>query len=313
MCSIFGFVNYGNKVNGRQLKELVRALSIEAEARGKDASGIAYVRNGELVIYKKAEPAHKMKFYFPSDTKILTGHTRMTTQGSPKHNFNNHPFLGKTKDGYFALCHNGVICNDHLLEEYEQLPKSFIETDSYVAVKLLEKYGSLNFQNIAKMSEIVYGTFVFTMLNEDNTLYISKGENPLCLLYFKKLDLYVYVSTYEIMLKALKRCFLRNQPFEVVNVSEGEIIRINERGKLERGCFIPESRCNEFEILSDYGCYGRQGELFDVCNSFGMSQDDLILLYEMGYDDEEIECMLYDSDFMRQCVEEARICMSEYF
>ena len=60
MCSIFGFVNYGNKVNGHQLKELVRALSIEAESRGKDASGIAYVKNGKLVIYKKAEPAHKM-------------------------------------------------------------------------------------------------------------------------------------------------------------------------------------------------------------------------------------------------------------
>ena len=110
-----------------------------------------------------------------------------------------------------------------------------------------------------------------------------------------------------------KRCFLRNQQFEVVNISEGEIIRIDETGKLERGCFVPESRCNEFEMLADYGCYGRQGELFDVCNSFGMSQDDLILLYEMGYDDEEIEGMLYDSDFMRQCVEEAKICMSEYF
>ena len=218
MCAIFGFVSYQNKVSGKQLKILVEKLSVESEVRGKDATGIAYIRNGKTVIYKRPKRATKMKFYFPSDTKILTGHTRMTTQGSPKHNFNNHPFLDKTKDGYFALCHNGVICNDHLLEEYEQLPKSFIETDSYVAVKLIEKYGSLDFVSIAKMSEIVYGTFVFTMLNEDNTLYISKVENPLCLLHFKKLDLYVYVSTYEIMLKALKRCFLRNQPFEVVNV-----------------------------------------------------------------------------------------------
>ena len=29
MCSIFGFVNYGDKVKGWQLKELVKALSIE--------------------------------------------------------------------------------------------------------------------------------------------------------------------------------------------------------------------------------------------------------------------------------------------
>ena len=312
MCSIFGFVNYGNKVKGYQLKELVKALSIESEVRGKDASGIAYVKNGELVIYKKPQPAHKVKFYFPSDTKILTGHTRMTTQGSPKHNINNHPFLGKTKDGYFALCHNGVIYNDRLIEEYEKLPDSFIETDSYVAVKLIEKYGNVNFDSIAKMSETVYGTFVFTMLKDDNTLYISKGDNPLCLLHFKKLGLYVYVSTKEIMQKALKRCFLRNQQFEVVPVSDGEIIRIDETGKLERGCFVPDARCDKFEFLSDYGYFGEQGALFDVCSSFGLSKDDLILLYDMGYD-EEIEGMLYDSDLMRQCVEEAKICMSEYF
>ena len=48
MCSIFGFVNYGNnKLKGSQLKELVKVLSVESEVRGKDASGIAYVKNGE--------------------------------------------------------------------------------------------------------------------------------------------------------------------------------------------------------------------------------------------------------------------------
>ena len=99
----------------------------------------------------------------------------MTTQGSPKKNYNNHPFLGRTKDGYFALAHNGVLYNDMKLKESEELPNTCIETDSYIAVQLLEKYGELSFETIAKMSEAVIGSFVFTMLTDDNTLYISKG------------------------------------------------------------------------------------------------------------------------------------------
>ena len=103
MCALFGFVNYGKTLSKKQLKKLVRDLSVASEVRGTDASGIAYVRNGEIVIYKKPKPAHEVNFYFPSDITVLMGHTRMTTQGNAKFNYNNHPFAGKTADGHFAL------------------------------------------------------------------------------------------------------------------------------------------------------------------------------------------------------------------
>ena len=248
----------------------------------------------------------------------------MTTQGSPKKNYNNHPFLGKTKDGYFALAHNGVLYNDKNLKESEGLSKTCIETDSYVAVQLLEKYEELNFETIAKMSEVVFGSFVFTMLTDDNTLYISKGDNPLCLLHFKELGLYVYSSTKEIMAKAIARCFLKKHTFEGVPVEEGEIVRIDSNGELERGCFMVEEkyfgytydmgrRLSYWDDYCDYLDEMGYGDLFEVCSSFGLSQDDLLLLYEMGYDDEEIETMLYDTDLLRQCVDEARVCINEYY
>ena len=71
------------------------------------------------------------------------GHTRMTTQGDEKFNFNNHPFYGKT-DLEFALAHNGVLYNDCRLRITEHLPSTRIETDSYVAVQLIEKKGTLD-------------------------------------------------------------------------------------------------------------------------------------------------------------------------
>lgn len=119
MCAIFGFVNYRRSLSRSEMKELINRLSVESEVRGKDATGIAYVKHGELKVFKRAKPAHKVKLYVPEDTVILTGHTRMTTQGDARYICNNHPFTGKTADGSFALCHNGVLYNDSQLAKSE--------------------------------------------------------------------------------------------------------------------------------------------------------------------------------------------------
>lgn len=309
MCAIFGFVNYGNAVSKKNMKELVNKLAVESEVRGTDASGIAYVKKGKIVIYKKPSPAHKMKFYFPENTTILTGHTRMATQGNARFNYNNHPFAGKTSDGAFALCHNGVLYNDYELVDSEKLPKTIINTDSYVAVQLIEKYGSLNFKTIAEMSEKVRGSFVFTILGDDNTLYISKGNNPLCLIHFKQLRLYVYTSTAAIMQETIKGSFLEKLPFDAIDVGEGEIISINQNGSLKRGCFNLKndfSMNNQGRYWNYYDDICNESYLYELCNMFAVSEEDLDLLYEVGYCDEDIEVMLNDRNLLRQCIDEAK-------
>lgn len=192
MCAIFGFMDCGKKVSASVLKRLIKALYIEAECRGTDATGISYVNNGEIVTFKKAKPAHKVKLYFPADTKCVIGHTRMTTQGSEKYNYNNHPFEGKCGKENFSLAHNGILYNDRELKAKYNLPATEIETDSYVAVQFLERFGGVNAENIKKMSELVEGSFVFTILRNDGTLFLVKGCNPLTLYHFPDLKLYVY-------------------------------------------------------------------------------------------------------------------------
>ncbi len=44
MCAIFGFLNYGNKISHKILTKLLRELSIVAEVRGTDATGIGAVQ-----------------------------------------------------------------------------------------------------------------------------------------------------------------------------------------------------------------------------------------------------------------------------
>ena len=315
MCALYGFINYGKILNKKELKKLVRNLSISSELRGTDASGVAYVRNGKVVIYKKPQPSHEVNFYFPSDITLLTGHTRMATHGDARNNYNNHPFVGHTAEGDFALCHNGVLFNYEQVQKQEQLPKTKIKTDSYVAVQLIEKYGKADFDTIGKMSEIVNGSFVFTVLTSEEKLYISRWDNPICILHFPKLGIYVYTSTKEIMQMALKGTLFEKQPFETIEVTEGEMISIDKNGIIERSRFV-----SEYDgFFGYYGMYGgfRERDDYDsyLCeygSMFGVSEEEIMMLYDMGYDDEEIELMMMDHDMLRDCLNEVKECVGIY-
>ena len=47
--------------------------------------------------------------------------------------------IGKCKNTKFDLAHNGILFNDKELRKSMHLPKTKIETDSYIAVQLIEK------------------------------------------------------------------------------------------------------------------------------------------------------------------------------
>ena len=103
MCCLFGLIDYGHRLTGRQKGRLMRALAVESEARGTDAAGVAYNSGGKLHICKRPGPAHKLNLFVPEDAHVVMGHSRMTTQGRAKFNRNNHPFAGKVPGTKFAL------------------------------------------------------------------------------------------------------------------------------------------------------------------------------------------------------------------
>lgn len=177
MCALFGWLDYKGIVSDRLLKKLTQALANAAEERGTDASGIAYVKGGKVTIYKRPKPAHKIRFNAPNGTRAVMGHTRMTTQGNEKFNYNNHPFYGHA-DVNFAFAHNGVLYNDKELRTEKHLPNTQIETDSYIAVQLLEQQGKLDFDSLKSMAESVQGSFCFTALDETTRSTSSRAAIP---------------------------------------------------------------------------------------------------------------------------------------
>ena len=155
-------------------------------------------------------------------------------------------------------------------------------------------------KSLRYMAEKVCGSFTFTLLDRDNSLYIIKGDNPLYLLHFPALGLYVYSSTKQIMDEVLTKTALRFMKSEVVNVEEGEIIRITKEGIitreifqmqndfLPRRCWYP-SQMRHFDVEDD-----ALAELLDICNCFGVTEEELLYLRDCGFTMDELEEYLLD-------------------
>lgn len=310
MCSLFGLIDYSNALPAAARKVIIRELSRECEIRGTDATGISYNSFGKLKIFKRPVRASKLNIRVPFDSKVVMGHTRMTTKGNQKININNHPFPGHVEGVDFALAHNGVLQNDELLRKSMKLPDTNIETDSYIAVQLIENSGSLDFESVKAMAEAVQGTFCFTILNDRNELYLVKGNNPLemcdCGGY------YLYASTDSILKQIMKRFKIKKAGR--VNLEEGTITKVYPDGRLEAMKF---DIFDEFDYDHYFGGYSkwdffgdeieppdeeRIDYLVEYASYFGIDEGDIRLLVEAGYDEFDIEEMLYDPMTMQQAL-----------
>ena len=308
MCSLFGFLDYQGIIPHKVLRKLTQALANAAEERGTDAAGISYIDEGKVVIYKRPKPAHKLHFNPPEGTRAVMGHTRMTTQGDEKHNYNNHPFAGIAGDTSFAFAHNGVLWNDKELRKDKLIPETHIETDSYAACQLIESQNKLDFDLLRYMAETVEGNFTFSLLDDNNSLYIVKGSNPMCLLHFKDIGLYVYASTESIMKNALRRIGLHKFANERIKTDEGDIIRIDRNGDITRSEFEPKLYRSKYMSWYDDSSYYNIHEeiLLAYCGCYGVDSEDVELLLEYGYTCDEIEEMLMDTDLLHEALRDVK-------
>ena len=318
MCAVFGLIDYGKTFNSRQREQILRVLSVECEERGIDATGYAFNENGKLKIVKKPVPAHELGIRLNDDSNVILGHTRMATQGDQKFNYNNHPFYGKAGETNFALAHNGIIYNDEILRKELNLPVTKIETDSFVAVQILEKIGELSEKSLAEMAEKISGSFVFTLLDERNNSYFVRGNNPLALYKFKA-GFYIYASTEAILESVLKGLGLAKYPHKKIETECGDILKIDEKGNLSRSkfelsCdnyFYPYHCAWESDFLHDFES---EMQLKDFAVMFGIPHEEVDLLLDYGYDLDEIAELIYEPGAFQEAVYMAmEYCYGEAF
>lgn len=296
MCCLFGVINYGNSFTGKQKARIVHALATASEVRGIDATGIAYNSGGKLHIYKRPVPGHKLSVRIPDEASDIMGHARMTTQGDGSRNYNNHPFQARAGKTAFALAHNGVLHNDRSLRRSLGLPRTNIETDSFVAAQLLQKKRTLNFDSLKYMAETVEGSFAFTVLDERDNLYFVRGDNPLSLIHYPERGLYLYASTAQILRSALCHIPYQLGVFEWVGLDSGGLLKIGSDGNQQRAYF-------HFDYPFAWPwfhypvCRRIQGDyirnLKSVAGAYGISPDQIDQLLGDGFTPEEIEEYLY--------------------
>ena len=302
MCCLFGFVDHAGSLSVKQKCRLIRELSIAAEVRGTDATGIAYNTSRGLQIYKRPLAAHRLHLRIPAEAHVVLGHTRMATQGSAKKNYNNHPFCGHVKGESFALAHNGVLWNDLELRHTKHLPRTKVQTDSYIAIQLIEQQKVLNLSSIKCMAEQVEGSFSFSVLSEQDDLWLVKGDNPLTIVHFPKVCVYVYASTAEILNKALARCGNWLGRGEKVDIAMGDIVKIDSRGRITRGTFDASKFYRSSWGYWDTPLYPKAPHseeehlalLKSVAKSFGFTSEMIDRLLDQGFTTMEIEEILYE-------------------
>lgn len=299
MCCLFGIIDYRHSLSSWQMNKVLSVLATACEERGTDATGIAYNNGGHLCIYKRPRAAHRMHFNVPQDVHVVMGHTRMMTQGNAKKNYNNHPFPGHVKSGDFALAHNGVLYNDETLRESRHLPHTKIETDSYIAVQLLEHKKSLDFNSLKTMAEELMGSFTITVMDGKDNVYFVRGDNPLCLYHFPRKGLYLYASTEAILMKALSQLGMIGEISTHIDLRSGDILRIDAAGSISRGKFDDSNLCSYYPMYSScytYDSYGRTAyvdELKSVSRCFGFEPESIDRLLHLGFQPEEIEEFMY--------------------
>lgn len=271
MCGIFGVLNYsGEKCN---LSDVIESLACNSVSRGHDATGISYIRNNKIEVMKKPVPSYNFNFnsiYKNSD--IYMGHVRLATRGVPANNYNNHPFLSIRRK--FALAHNGILWNTEDTKIKLGIQDNKIETDTYLAVQILDQYSDINSGTIKKMCESVEGDFLFTILDKKGNIYFARNNNPITIYDFYNIGIIVYASTQDILNNVISefvelRDEKKRKRYATTILKDGDILKITNTGNYEYGSFEPFEFDTELyiqDLEKRYNTYTCDTIPCDICD-----------------------------------------------
>lgn len=121
MCSVIGAIIKEPRAEDFLM---LHRVFLESKIRGMHATGIAYVKNNEIIIDKRPVPANEFPFNFPSyvnedGSLYLIGHCRYSTSDLEF----NQPIGNQDQ----AVVHNGVITQE-LPENWKELYRYTCET-----------------------------------------------------------------------------------------------------------------------------------------------------------------------------------------
>jgi len=207
MCGQLGII-FGTKRRRQEdidhLTDIFTDLLVVSEARGRHASGIAWLKtDGDGKVFKLPVPASTLVCdpeyksvlsQVDNSTTVLMGHTRWKTIGDERNNANNHPQVSD-------LClgtHNGTVTNADYLFCRLGLPR-YAEVDSEVIFRIADRAvrdGRIDTSMLAKRLSLCRGQMsaVISTWHDPETVIFIKGDRPLEFRYHRRYKVLLYAS-----------------------------------------------------------------------------------------------------------------------
>jgi len=196
MCGIFGLILKSDSgIPKASISPLLKHLALSSESRGKDSSGLAFIRSesmdllkgdiriGELIKSEKFNQliSQSKNQYSNSGKDIgILGHARLVTNGSQLHAENNQPVQLEND----ILVHNGIIVNvDQLWKERPKWTRKY-KIDSEIILKKLQE----EFLNEKKTPQEIFGNMdgtysIIAFFASQNRLFLATNNGSLYYLH----------------------------------------------------------------------------------------------------------------------------------
>ena len=215
MCGIVGYI--GNNA----IKNTITGLK-NLEYRGYDSSGIAYIKNNNIIIKKEVGRIDNLltNLDYDNSVNIAIAHTRWATHGEANKT-NAHPH----KVGKITLVHNGII------ENYEKLKENLTDynfishTDTEVIAALIDKlYNKYNDMKLvlSKITNLLKGSYALAIINDDITdkIFAIRKDSPLIIGYDNKST--IIASDIPAILHVTKKYYLLDN-YDILEISSNEL------------------------------------------------------------------------------------------
>lgn len=197
MCGLAGQVCFGDD---RTNPLVLRNMLLANEIRGRDATGAAYLHDGEILTLKKAVSPRtfadvevtKKLWLDMANSPILLMHARHATQGAAKDNDNNHPVVACD----WVVTHNGHVHNDYdLIAYYGMTEERPAEVDT-VAINMALAQGETAEESLSHIA-LLGGTATFFAWNitRPDEIVLARVNGPALYLSLNREQRILYHSS----------------------------------------------------------------------------------------------------------------------
>lgn len=235
MCGIAGHFSFGDS---RPAVPVCQGLLVGQEVRGRSAAGVAYQTEARpFNVIKRAGSASVFARRDMTDTNWqdlaaspwALMHARATTQGTERHNENNHPVVA----GGWLVTHNGQVANDDSLIAHYGIERP-AEVDT-VAINLVLSQGQTAEESLAHLATLGgSATFAAWAEARPDEVILARVNGPLLYLHHSREGILYWSSDNAAIFRSSRRGIGGLNFTNITALPQNTALVMNRNGRVAR-------------------------------------------------------------------------------